>query len=101
METACPACGKTNDLGTTAVCARCSCDLSALARILTGAIWHLKAAARELRSGDWEEALKQAERSWTLRHSPPAARAACLAATALGRRQDALCWRRRAGAAEG
>ena len=96
MEIACPACGKANDLRTAAVCARCACDLSALARIIEGAVWHLKASARALRTGDWDAALIHAGKSWTLRHSPRSAQAACLAATALGNAKDALRWRRRA-----
>ena len=95
MEVVCPACGKTNDLSAPGACSRCGCDLSSLARIATGAVWHLKAAARQLRSGNWEEAFEHAEQSWCLRHSPRAARLASLAMMALGRSRDALHWMRR------
>jgi hypothetical protein len=98
MEIACPACGKANDLGTATACARCGCDLAGLVRILAGAVWHLKAAARELRGGDWETALEHAETSWSLRHSSAAARAAYLAAMGLRSERDARQWRRRARA---
>ena len=98
MQTACPACGKLNDLPSAPLCGRCGCDLSPLALILTGAAWHLQAAVCHLRAQDWKAALAHAERSWSLRHSPPAARAACLAAMALGLGNDLLRWRRRASA---
>lgn len=96
MEGPCPACGKTNDLSAPGACLRCGCDLGPLARILTGATWHLKAAAQELRAGNWEMAFKQADRSWSLHHSTRAARLAGLATMALGRSTDALHWMRRA-----
>ena len=96
MEITCPACGKANNLRTEAACPRCGCDLAVLARIITGATWHLQAAARELRGGAWDAALEHAEKSWSLYHSPRAARVACLAALASGASRDALRWRRRA-----
>jgi hypothetical protein len=96
MEAPCPACGKSNDLSAPGACLRCGCDLGALAGILTGALWQLKAAARELRTGNWEAAFEHAEQSWSLRHSPRAARLASLAIMALGRSRDALQWMRRA-----
>jgi hypothetical protein len=96
MEFACPACGKTNDLRTAAACSRCACDLTALAAIIGGAIWHLKAAAREIRAKEWRAALAHAERSWALRHSPRAAQLACLASLALREGGEALRWRGRA-----
>jgi hypothetical protein len=96
MEVACPACGKTNDLSTAVPCSRCGCDLGPLARIVSGAIWHLIAATRQLRERNWEAAFEHAEKSWSLRHSPRAARLACLAALGLGRSTDTLRWMRRA-----
>jgi len=99
MEISCPACGKTSDLSATTSCSRCGCDLGPLARISAGAVWHLQAAAGELRAGDWETALKHAQRSWSLRHSSHAARLAFLAAAALGETRDALAWHRRGGGA--
>jgi len=101
MEIACPACGKINDLRTAAACPRCACDLTVLATIISCAVWHLKAAARELRAGKWRTALAHARRSWELRHSPRAAQLACLAAAALHEGSEALRWRRRAAAGEG
>ena len=96
MEISCPACGKTSDLSATTSCPRCGCDLGPLARIIAGAVWHLQAAAGGLRAGNWAAALEHAQRSWSLLHSPRAARLAFLAAAALGETRDALCWRRRA-----
>ena len=101
MEISCPACGKTSDLGATTSCSRCGCDLGPLARILAGALWHLQAAAEELRAGDWEAALEHSQQSWSLRHSHRAARLACLAAVALGETRDALFWHRRGEAVTG
>lgn len=101
MEVACPACGKTNDLRTAAACSRCACDLTALAAIIGGAVWHLKAAAREFRGKEWRTALAHAERSWALCHSPRSAQLACLAALALREGGEALRWRRRAATADG
>ena len=95
MEIACPACGKINDLSGATACARCACDLEPLARILAGAVLHLKAAATALRSAAWEGALEHAERSWGLRHSSRAAQVAALAALALGQTKAALQWRHR------
>ena len=92
MEISCPACGKASDLSATTSCSRCGCDLGPLARIIAGAVWHLQAAAGELRAGDWAAALEHAQRSWSLLHSPRAA----LAAAALGETRAALSWRRRA-----
>jgi hypothetical protein len=94
MEISCPACGKTSDLHATSSCSRCGCDLGPLALIIVGAAWHLQMAAAELRAGDWEAALEHAQRSWSLHHSPRAARLACLAAVALGETRDALSWLR-------
>ena len=99
MEISCPACGKASDLRQAAACPRCGCDLAPLARVITGAVWHLQAAAGELRAREWAAALKHAERSWSLRHSPRAARLAWLAALALGETQTALHWRQRSEAA--
>ena len=96
MEISCPACGKTNDLLATTSCSRCGCDLGPLARIVAGALWHLQAATGELRAGDWDAAFEHAQRSWSLRHSPRAARLAWLAAMTLGETRDALSWHRRA-----
>jgi hypothetical protein len=95
MELACPACGKTNDLRSSAACSRCACDLTTLGTIIGGAIWHLKAAAGELRMKEWESALAHAERSWSLRHSLRAAQIAGLAAIALGQVEEVLRWQRR------
>jgi hypothetical protein len=91
----CPACGKTSDLRATTSCTRCGCDLGPLVRILAGAVWHLRAAAGELRAGDWAAALEHAQRSWSLHRSPRAARLAFLAAAASGETRAALSWRRR------
>ena len=44
---------------------------------------------------DWEAALEHAQQSWSLYRSRRAARAACLAAAALGETREALSWRRR------
>jgi hypothetical protein len=95
MDIVCPACGKTNDLEATLACARCACDLAMLGRILAGAGRHLQAAAQALRAAEWETALAEAERSWTLRHSAAAAQAACLAAIALGDGNLVEQWRPR------
>jgi hypothetical protein len=95
MEISCPACGKTSDLRATTACSRCGCDLGPLAGIIAGSLWHLQAAAGELRAGDWDAALEHAQRSWSLRHSPRAARLAWLATMALGETRDALTWQRR------
>jgi hypothetical protein len=95
MEISCPACAKTSELRDTTSCPRCGCDLGPLARILAGAAWHLQAAAGQMRARDWGAALEHAQQSWSLCHSRPAARAACLAAAALGETRDALTWRRR------
>ena len=95
MEIPCPACGKANDIRTVEACSRCACDLGSLARIVFGAIWHLKAAACAARAREWEAALVHAEKSWSLRHSVRAARAAYLAATALRENRQALRWRLR------
>jgi hypothetical protein len=95
MEIVRLACGKTNDLETTPACARCGCNLAALGRILMGAGWHLQAAGHALRTGDWETALAEAERSWDLRHSAAATRAACVAAIALGDSDEVAEWRLR------
>jgi hypothetical protein len=95
MEISCPACGKTSDLLATTSCSRCGCDLGPLARIIAGALWHLQAAAGELRAGDWEAAFEHAQRSWSLHRSQRAARLACLAAVALGETREALSWRLR------
>ncbi len=96
MEITCPACGKANDLRAARTCGRCGCELEPLARILAGAVWHLKAAVTALRARAWEEALEHAECSWALRHSSRAAQAACLAALALAKTEAALQWRSRA-----
>jgi len=72
-----------------------------LAAIIAGAIWNLKAAARELRAKEWQIALVHAERSWALRHSPQAAQLACLAAVALHDGDAALRWRRLATNCQG
>ena len=98
MHAPCPACGKNVDLGVTSACPRCSCDLAPLAACLGSAMWHLRAAATELRLGDWPAASKHAEQSWSLRHSAQAARIGSLAAMALGDTLTALQWRRRATA---
>lgn len=95
MEIPCPACGKMSDLRATTACPRCGCDLGPLARIVAGASWYLQAAAVELRAGDWEAALAHAQLSWSLRHSPRAARLAFLAAVALGEARAAISWRHR------
>jgi len=96
MVIACPACGKTNDLRLVTVCARCACDLAPLAQIVDGALWRIKAAARDLRAGDPDEALQHAQESWALFNSPRAAQAAFAAATALGDTSAAMLWMRRA-----
>ncbi len=95
MEITCPACGKSSDVRATTACPRCGCDLGPLARIIAGAIRQLQAAAAELRARNWEAALDRAQQSWSLCHSPHAARLACLAAAALGEKRAALAWRRR------
>jgi hypothetical protein len=95
MEISCPACAKTSDVSATTSCPRCGCDLGPLAVILAGAAWHLQAAAGEMRTRDWKAALEHAQQSWSLYHSRRAARAACLAAAALGETREALSWRRR------
>lgn len=101
MEISCPACGKTSDLRATTSCSRCGCDLAPLARIIAGALWHLQAAAGELRAGDWEAAFEHAQQSWSLHNSQRAARLAFLAAVALGETRDALSWRQRGEAEAG
>jgi len=58
-------------------------------------------ALQELKSERWREALWQAERSWSLAHQHRVARLAFLAATALGDRDSALIWRRRASSSSG
>jgi len=63
---------------------------------MTGAVWHLKESVRQLRTGDWGMALQNAEQSWALHHSPRAAQAAFLAATAMGQTGNILLWRHRA-----
>jgi hypothetical protein len=95
MEISCPACGKTSDVGATTTCPRCGCDLAPLVRIVKGALWYMQAAAREMRTGEWESAFEHAERSWSLVRTPRAARLACLAAAALGETRAALSWRSR------
>jgi hypothetical protein len=95
MEISCPACAKTSELSAAAACPRCGCDLGPLARIIAGAVWHLQAAAGDLRARNWEAALEHAQQSWSLCHSQGAARVAFLAAAALGETRDALSWLRR------
>jgi hypothetical protein len=95
MEIRCPACAKGSDLRAATTCPRCGCDLGPLARIIAGAIWHLQASAAELRARNWQAALERAEQSWSLCHSPSAARLAFLAAAALGETRAAVAWRRR------
>jgi hypothetical protein len=95
MEITCPACGKSSDVRATTTCPRCGCDLGPLARIIAGAIRQLQAAAAELRARNWEAALERAQQSWSLCHSPHAARVAYLSAAALGETRAALTWRRR------
>jgi transcription initiation factor TFIIIB Brf1 subunit/transcription initiation factor TFIIB len=95
MEISCPACAKTSDLRAATVCPRCGCDLGPLALILAGAAWHLRAAAGQMRARDWRAALEHAQQSWSLCRSRHAARAACLAAAALGETRAALTWRLR------
>ena len=95
MDIICPACGKANAPATNLACARCGCELATLEKILRGAGWHLRAAAQALRGQDWAGALKHAQRSWSLRHSIPAAELAGLAAAALGDAEEVLQWQRR------
>ena len=95
MPITCPACAKKNEV--TDTCARCGCDLSALRAILTAATSHLSLAKQRLQEGDGAAALAHAERSWTLVHSPPSARVACLAAVLLGHTQSLTTWSCRAG----
>ncbi len=84
MTLRCPACGKINELAGTLACQRCSCDLTTLTSILRSAQEHLTSAGAQFRSQQWEAALWHASESWNLRHTPVAARLACLAAAALG-----------------
>ena len=93
MLITCPACGKVNETGASAACARCGCDLAALRVIIEGAAWNLKESARHLRAANWSAALSNAEKSWGLHHSPRAAQAAFLAATALGQTEAIVLWR--------
>lgn len=99
MTITCPACRKSNDLAPSAgpsPCARCGTDLAMLGEIVADADRHLAVAAAALRRKQWQRAQRHAERSWKLRHQPPSARLAFLAAAALGQTTRAAYWHPRA-----
>jgi len=89
---ACPACGKENGEAETGACARCGCDLRRLRAVSRCADERLAQAAERLRARDWPGALRRAEESWRLRHTPEAARLAFLAAAASGATRKAALW---------
>ena len=95
MVLTCPACRKPNETDETVQCARCGCDLSALASLLIAAASRLAEAGQYLRNRQWRQALDRAEESWGWRHTPVAARIAFLAAAALGETSRAFWWRDR------
>lgn len=95
MLLTCPACRKQNENGDDS-CARCGCDLISLRGIVHAAAHELAGAASALRQGRWTDALRHAERSWSLCHTGESARFAFLAATALGETARAVGWHRRA-----
>jgi hypothetical protein len=92
MSATCPACNKSDQTAPT--CSRCGCDLSALHAVLEAATAYLADARAAIEDCDWQHALASAERAWQLRHAPPAARLAFLAAAALGQTPRALHWHR-------
>lgn len=102
MQIPCPACRKVNEIRNVddAECVRCGCDLSTLVAVTQAAQWDLSEAAKRLRSGNAEDALAFAERSWQLKFSLPAARLAALAAAASGDIALLVQWRRRLEALE-
>jgi len=95
VQIACPACGKNNDLASASVCSRCGCDLECLAETIAAAAAHLRVAIGALHRGEWTEARRQAEKSWSLRHNSRSARLAALAALRLGHPAEFLRWRDR------
>ena len=95
MVLICPACRKANETEAASSCARCGCDLSALASLMLAAASRLADAGECLRNRQWQQALEGAEESWTWRHTPSAARVAFLAAAALGDTRRAFHWRNR------
>jgi hypothetical protein len=101
MRLTCPACRKPNEIAglTEATCSRCGCDLACLCAVQLAAARSQLAAASALRLRDWPAALEQAERSWSFRNTPDAARLAALACVALGQVEALLTWRRRASVA--
>ena len=88
----CPACRKWNEPGAGAACQRCGCDLGWLQAVRRGAARHLDIAAVRARSADWSAALLHAERSWSLRHSPEAARIAFVVSAILRDGHGAALW---------
>lgn len=87
----CPACNKTGLASDT--CPRCGCDLAYLHQIDRAAARLLRSAVQSLCARQWREALRQADRAWSLRHSAVAARVAFLAAGSLGMTGQAMRWR--------
>jgi len=95
MNLTCPACKKINEIGESAACQRCGCDLTALIGISQAASYRLADAADRLRSGQCRQALICAEEAWTLVHTAEAAQLACLAACVLGHDELLRKWRKR------
>ena len=92
-EIECPSCRRislvTDDLD---ACPRCECDLEQLLQIALLAHSKIDQALRCLTTGNWEQALHDAEESWSLRHDARAARIAFLAAIACDDLAEAREW---------
>ncbi len=75
MEITCPSCNKVNE---TSPCQRCGGELGPLFAIREAADAHLKLAGEFLREGSIGNAYHHAAHSWSLHHSPDAAKIAFL-----------------------
>ena len=99
MSLTCPACNKPAQTGDT--CQRCGCELAQLHRVHRAAQDCLQVAVELLQQQDWAGALTQTEHSWTLHHSPAAARCAFVLCAILGDTATALQWLSRGFGAAG
>jgi hypothetical protein len=89
MAIVCPVCNKSND-ETVSACSRCGCDVAVLAQISGAAHQAMHKAIAGLGMGEF------ANQSWQLKKSHRSAMTACLAALAIGKRDDAAAWLHRA-----
>jgi hypothetical protein len=92
----CPGCSRGNSCTVgnveTCICSRCGCDLASLAEVAFESHSLSALAGSALRSGEYEDAMDLALKSWELKHHAAAARVGLLASLALGESAAASRW---------